>query len=82
MRLPALFKRSLQLLSKQVGLGKISRSARIRVPRALIGQGGFDPVFYRRYYPDLAILGDDRKLLRQHYAKHGRREGRAPNAAS
>ena len=77
-----MFRRSLQLISKRVGLAKISRGPRLRVPTALTGEGGFDPVFYRRYYPDLAVLGDDGKVLREHYVKHGRKEGRAWNAAA
>ncbi|MBB2960606.1 glycosyltransferase [Methylobacterium sp. R2-1] len=77
-----MFRRSLQLLSKQVGLGKIPRGPRLRASGGLTGQGGFDPVFYRRYYPDLAVLGEDGKALREHYVRHGRKEGRARNAAA
>ncbi|WP_462123504.1 glycosyltransferase [Methylorubrum aminovorans] len=45
-------------------------------------RGTFDPDFYRAYYPDLAVLGDDAKVLGQHYIKHGRGEGRFANAAA
>ncbi|BAU90010.1 glycosyl transferase family protein [Methylorubrum populi] len=72
----------MQLLSKRVGLAKISRGPRLRGSGTLTGEGGFDPVFYRRYYPDLAVLGSDGKVLREHYVKHGRKEGRARNAAA
>ena len=33
----------------------------------------FDPTFYQRLYPD---LGDDRQALSDHFATHGRAEGR------
>ncbi|MEH3118246.1 MAG: glycosyltransferase [Methylorubrum populi] len=72
-----MFKRRLQTLSRRVGFGKS-----LQTPARLLGADeGFDPVFYRRHYPDLAVLGDDPKALRQHYLKHGRAEGRVPNAA-
>lgn len=77
-----MFRRSLQSLSKRVGLTRIPRGPGLRASGELTGQGGFDPVFYRRYYPDLAILGDDGAVLREHYVKHGRKEGRARNAAA
>lgn len=77
-----MFKRSLQMLTKHVGLGKHSQHPGPRASGGEAGEGGFDPSFYRRYYPDLAVLGDDRKVLRQHYLRHGRGEGRAPNAAA
>ncbi|MER2250397.1 glycosyltransferase [Methylorubrum podarium] len=77
-----MFRRSLQLLSKQVGLGKLPRGPRLRASGGPTGEGSFDPVFYRRYYPDLAVLGDDGKVLKDHYVRHGRKEGRARNAAA
>jgi glycosyltransferase involved in cell wall biosynthesis len=76
-----LFKRSLQMLSKQVGARAIPRQFGRRISEAGRG-GGFDPDFYRRYYPDLAILGDESKVLKRHYLDHGRAEGRFPNAAA
>jgi glycosyltransferase involved in cell wall biosynthesis/FMN phosphatase YigB (HAD superfamily)/tetratricopeptide (TPR) repeat protein len=36
---------------------------------------GFDPVFYREFYPDLRQFRTDEDLLR-HYVDHGRKEGR------
>ncbi|WP_244480106.1 glycosyltransferase [Methylobacterium sp. Leaf465] len=50
----------------------------IRGKRASV-LGGIDLEFYRRYYSDLVVLAEDDALLR-HYADHGRREGRFPNA--
>lgn len=41
----------------------------------------FDPKFYRAYYPDTAIFNSEQGLIR-HYARHGRQEGRFPNAAT
>lgn len=40
---------------------------------------GFDPVFYRRYYPDLHQLTSDDALAR-HFQRHGCVEARFPNA--
>ncbi|CAO4172806.1 glycosyltransferase [Methylorubrum populi] len=76
-----MFKRSLQMLSTRVGFKKVPPQPGRRAVSALPGEaGGFDPVFYLRYYPDLIVLGDDRKVLRQHYLKHGKGEGRFPSA--
>lgn len=74
-----MFKRSLQVLSKRTVFGKTLGRKGLSVP----GRGtDFDPDFYRAYYPDLAVLGGDAKVLRRHYLKHGRPEGRHPNAAA
>ncbi|WP_455965638.1 glycosyltransferase [Methylorubrum aminovorans] len=42
----------------------------------------FDVEFYRAYYRDLAVLGDDDEALKRHYLKHGCIEGRFRNAAA
>lgn len=41
---------------------------------------GFDPDFYRQYYPDLAkAFGTDFGALTRHWAQYGSREGRLPS---
>lgn len=50
-----------------------------RLGRARIRVEDFDPVFYRRCYPDLYRLPSD-DALADHFERHGRQEARFPNA--
>ncbi len=43
--------------------------------------GDFDAAFYRRRYPDVRVLGDEKALYR-HYLAWGQQEGRHPSAQS
>ena len=71
------------MLSQRTRLGRsLGRKGLLPTGKPSGAGADFDPNFYRAYYPDLAVLGSEARILRQHYLKHGRQEDRFPNAAA